>query len=309
MKTTSPTKRPGNGGSAIFGKRHSLQTGLTRPQKLLIQIALVLLCLPALMPMAWMVSTSLKTDKQLFPEGSSAATTLSVSNLVPHPVAFQNYPDALKAVPFRTYLRNTVFLCLVTVFGIVFSSAMVAYGFARLQFVGRSALFLVMISTMAVPAQVTMVPVFALYRSLGWYGTYLPLIVPAFFGGAFYIFLLTQFYRTIPEELSEAARVDGSSEWRIFTRVILPLSKPALATVALFQFIGTWNDFLGPLIYLNNPQMYTVAYGLQQFVSKNTSQWTFLMAGATLFTLPVIVLFFFAQKTFIQGIATTGGRN
>jgi multiple sugar transport system permease protein len=186
---------------------------------------------------------------------------------------------------------------------------MVAYGFARLQFFGRSVLFLAMISTMAVPDQVTMVPVFALYRALGWYGTYLPLIVPAFFGGAFYIFLLTQFYRTIPEELSEAARVDGSPEWLIFTRIILPLSKPALATIALFQFIGCWNDFLGPLIYLNDPKMYTVAYGLQQFVSKNTSQWTFLMAGATLFTVPVIVIFFLAQKTFIQGIATTGGRN
>jgi multiple sugar transport system permease protein len=269
----------------------------------------VLLCLPAIMPMTWMVATSLKTNQQLFPKDAAASSSLTLSNLLPHPVDLQNYPDALKAVPFRTYLRNTVFLCAVTVFGVVFSSAMVAYGFARLQFFGKSALFIAMISTMAVPDQVTMVPVFALYRAFGWYGTYLPLTVPAFCGGAFYIFLLTQFYKTIPEELAEAARVDGSSEWRIFTRVILPLSRPALATIALFQFIATWNDFLGPLIYLNDPKMYTVAYGLQQFVSKNTSQWTFLMAGATLFTLPVIILFFFAQKTFIQGIATTGGRN
>lgn len=273
------------------------------------QVVLLVLCLPALMPMAWMTSTSLKTSQQLFPKGGVASNPVSIPNLIPHPVDLQNYPDALKAVPFRTYLRNTVFLCLVTVVGVVISSAMVAYGFARLQFFGRSVLFLAMISTMAVPDQVTMVPVFALYRSLGWYGTYLPLTVPAFFGGAFYIFLLTQFYRTIPEELSEAARVDGSPEWRIFTRIVLPLSKPALATIALFQFIGCWNDFLGPLIYLNDPKMYTVAYGLQQFVSKNSSQWTFLMAGATLFTVPVIVIFFFAQKTFIQGIATTGGRN
>ncbi len=283
--------------------------GLAWHQKLVIQAVLALLCLPAIMPLGWMVSTSLKTNEQLFPKQSANAPILSVSNLIPHPVTFKNYPDALNAVPFRVYLRNTVFLCAVTVFGAVFSSAMVAYGFARLQFFGKSVLFIAMISTMAVPDQVTMVPVFALYRALGWYGTYLPLTVPAFCGGAFYIFLLTQFFRTIPEELAEAARVDGSSEWRIFTRVVLPLAKPALATIALFQFIGAWNDFLGPLIYLNDPNMYTVAYGLQQFVSKNTSQWTFLMAGATLFTVPVIVLFFFAQKTFIQGIATTGGRN
>jgi multiple sugar transport system permease protein len=261
------------------------------------------------MPMLWMFATSLKTNAQLFPTGSGAGATLSIQNLLPHPLTLENYPDALKAVPFRTYLRNTVFLCGVTVLGAVFSSAMVAYGFARLQFFGKSVLFVAMISTMAVPDQVTMVPVFALYRALGWYGSYLPLTVPAFCGGAFYIFLLSQFYRTIPEELSEAARIDGSSEWRIFTRVVLPLSRPALATIALFQFIGTWNDFFGPLLYLNDPRMYTVAYGLQQFVSKNSSQWTFLMAGATLFTLPVILVFCFAQKTFIQGIATTGGRN
>jgi multiple sugar transport system permease protein len=162
---------------------------------------------------------------------------------------------------------------------------------------------------MALPVQVTMIPVFAMFRWLGWYGTYLPLTVPAFFGTPFYIFLLTQFYRSLPFELSEAARVDGAGDWTIFWRIILPLSKPALATCALFQFLGTWNDFFGPLLYINDARRYSLAYGLQQFLSVHSGMWAQLMAGATLFTLPIILLFFFTQRTFIQGIATTGGKN
>ncbi|AIE85487.1 sugar ABC transporter permease [Fimbriimonas ginsengisoli Gsoil 348] len=272
-------------------------------------LALVVLSIPALLPMAWMVSTSLKTDKQVFATEGKGAPTVSLKSLVPRPVNLKNYPDALTALPLRVYVRNTAFLCLMNILGAVLSSAVVAYGFARMRFIGRDGLFLVMVATMAIPGQVTMVPVFAMYRALGWYGSYLPLTVPAFFGVPFFIFLLTQFYRTLPDEMAEAARLDGAGEWRIFTRLMLPLSKPALATCALFQFVGTWNDFLGPLLYLNDPQKYTVAYGLQQFMSKNGGQWTLLMAAATLFTLPVVVIFFFAQRTFIQGIATTGGRN
>jgi multiple sugar transport system permease protein len=166
-----------------------------------------------------------------------------------------------------------------------------------------------MISTMALPGQVTMVPVFALFRWLGWYGTYLPLTVPSFFGAPFYIFLLTQFFRSLPEEISESARVDGASEWKIFTGICLPLSKSALVTCALFQFLGTWNDFFGPLLYINDPSKYTLGYGLQQFLSSYGSKWAELMAASTIFTLPIILLFFFAQRTFIQGIATTGGKN
>lgn len=279
------------------------------PTKWLVWIALVVLSMPALLPMAWMVSTSLKTDSQVFATEGKGAPTVSLKSLVPNPVNVKNYPDALKALPLRNYVRNTAILCLVNVFGAVFSSAIVAYGFARLKFVGREGLFLTMVATMAVPAQVTMVPIFAMYRALGWYGTYLPLMVPVFFGVPFFIFLLTQFYKTLPEEMAEAARLDGAGEWRILTRLVLPLAKPALATCALFQFVGTWNDFLGPLLYLNDPQKYTVAYGLQQFMSKNGGQWTLLMAAATLFTLPVVVLFFFAQKTFIQGVATSGGKS
>jgi len=277
-------------------------------QKALVYAVLVFLSIPALLPMTWMLSTSLKTDSQVFATEGKGAPTVSFKSLIPDPVQIKNYPDAMAAVPFRTYLRNTMFLCLMNVIGAVLSSAVVAYGFARTNFVAKGFLFVLMISTMAVPSQVTMVPVFALFRALGWYGTYLPLIVPAFFGAPFFIFLLTQFFQKLPEDMAEAARIDGSSEWGIFTRVILPLSRPALATCAIFQFMWTWNDFSGPLIYLNRPSLYTVAYGLQWFLSKNGGQWTMLMAGATVFTAPMIVLFFFAQKTFIQGIATTGAK-
>jgi len=283
-------------------------TGLSWWEKLLAHGVLIALCFPALLPLFWMVSTSLKADAQIF-GGNSSANGISLASLLPHPVQWSNYPAALHAIPLETYLKNTLILCLGNVLGATLSSALVAYGFARTEFVGKRALFLVMISTMALPSQVTMVPVFALFRALGWFGTYLPLIVPSFFGAPFFIFLLTQFYRNLPLELSEAARVDGASEFRIFFQVMLPLSKPALATCALFQFLGTWNDFFGPLLYINDPSRYPLAYGLQQFLSVHGSEWSRLMAASTLFVLPILILFFLAQKTFIQGIATTGGKN
>ena len=271
--------------------------------KLAVYAALVMLSIPALLPLLWMVSTSLKTNAQIFGNGD-----LNLKALIPSPLETSNYPAALHNMPFLIYLRNTLLLCIFGVVGAVTSSAIVAYGFAKIEFPGRNALFGLMIATMALPGQVTMIPIFSLFRSLGWYGSYLPLIVPAFTASAYYVFLLTQFFRTIPTEMSEAARVDGATEWRIFIRLILPLSKPALATCALFQFIGTWNDFLGPLLYLNDPAKYTLAYGLQQFVSHYGGFFAQLMAAATIFTLPIIILFFFAQRTFIQGISTTGGK-
>ena len=280
---------------------------LTTGQHVATHVALVLLCIPFVLPLIWMISTSLKTKEQIFPR-QEKETTLSVRSLVPNPIRPQNYPDALQTLPFGTYLQNTLLLCITTVIGAVLSSAVVAYGFARLEFRGREILFLIMISTLALPRQVTMIPVFALFRALGWYGTFLPLIVPSFCGNPFFIFLLRQFFRTIPEQLSEAARIDGAGEWRIFWQVTLPLAKPALATCALFQFLGTWNDFFGPLLYINDPKRYTLAYGLQQFVSSYGGKWAMLMAAACVFTVPIILLFFLAQRTFIQGISTTGGK-
>jgi multiple sugar transport system permease protein len=289
--------------------QNSSPLSLSPVQRFAAYLALIALSILPLLPLVWMVSSSLKTDSQIFPPEGQSAAAVTLSRLIPHPVHWRNYPDSLSAIPFLIYLKNTLFLCLMTVCGAVLSSATVAYGFARLEFTGKKALFLLMIATMILPGQVTMIPVFALFRWLGWYGTYLPLTVPAFFGAPFYIFLLTQFYRTLPEELSEAARMDGASEGRIFWQIMLPLSQPALATCALFQFLATWNDFFGPLLYINDSMRYTLAYGLQQFLSSHGGQWAQLMAAATLFTLPVIALFFFAQRTFIQGISTTGGKN
>ncbi len=279
---------------------------MSKLSKFSVHAVLLLLCIPAALPLLWMLSTSLKADDQVYAGASAAQSILS---LIPNPPVWSNYPKALSTVPFDVYLRNTLLLGLITVFGAVVSSACVAYGFARIDFKGRAVLFGLLVATMALPGQVTMIPVFELFRSLGWYGTYLPLTVPAFVGVPFYIFLLTQFFRTIPEDITESARLDGASELRIFVQIALHLAKPALATCALFQFLGTWNDFMGPLIYVNDPSKYTLAYGLQQFMSAYGGQWTQLMAASIVFTLPIIVLFFFAQKTFIQGIATTGGKN
>ena len=265
--------------------------------------ALFMLSIPAILPLLWMVSTSMKGNAQIFGSGE-----LTLTSLIPSPLVLKNYPDAMQNMPVLLYLRNTLVLCICTIVGAVGSSAIIAYAFAKMEFDGKDWLFRILIATMALPGQVTMIPVFSLFRSLGWYGTYLPLIVPAFTGSAYYIFLLTQFFKTLPAEMSEACRVDGANEWTIFWQIILPLSKPAIATCALFQFIGTWNDFLGPLLYVNDPAKYTLAYGLQQFVSHYGGFFAQLMAAATIFTLPIIVLFFFAQKTFIQGIATTGGK-
>jgi len=196
---------------------------------------------------------------------------------------------------------------------VTFSSSLVAYGFARIRFRGRGVLFALMLGTMMIPFPVVMVPLYRIFRFLGdhsgmaWLGTFRPLWVPAWFGSAFSIFLLRQFFVTIPDELSEAARIDGCSEWGIYWRIILPLSRPALSVVALFTFMYVWRDFLGPLVYLQRPTQYTLALGLQAFQSQNGgTSWNLLMAAAVLVIAPVIVLFFVAQRTFIEGIATTG---
>lgn len=271
-------------------------------------IVLLLLCIPFLLPIVWMVSTSLKSNEEIFPAADKATITFSISSLLPEEPQWQNYKAALATGPFALYLKNTLLLCTLNVIGAVFSSALVAYGFARMHFPGKEALFILVIATMALPRHVTMIPVFMIFKTLGWYGTLLPLTVPSFFGNPFFIFLLRQFFQTVPHDLTEAATIDGASPFRIFLQIMLPLAKPALVTCALFQFLSTWNDFFGPLLYINDPAHYTVAYGLQQFMGNHDGEWTQLMAAACLFTLPIIILFFRAQKIFIQGISTTGSK-
>jgi multiple sugar transport system permease protein len=212
-----------------------------------------------------------------------------------------------KTITFLTYLANTLLVAVLGVLGTVASSALVAYGLSRIRWKGRDTLFNLTLSTMMVPFPVLMIPLYGVFRELGWIGTLLPLWVPAFFGSAFNVFLLRQFFMTIPTELSDAARIDGCSEFGIFWRVILPLARPALAVVALFHFLFVWNDFLGPLIFLTEPETFTMALGLQQYQSQHGgSEWHLLMGASALLVVPIIVLFFFAQKTFIQGISTTG---
>ena len=212
-----------------------------------------------------------------------------------------------RPVGFVTFLGNTLIVCIFGVIGTVLSNALIAYGFARVRWRGRDIFFGITLATMMIPFPVLMVPLYGVFKSLGWIGTLFPLWVPSFFGSAFTIFLMRQFFRTIPEELSEAARIDGCSEWRIFWRMILPLSRPVLAVAALFHFLHAWNDFLGPLLYLTRKETFTLALALQNYQTQHGGvQWNHLMAASALTVIPIIILFFFAQKTFIQGIATTG---
>ena len=234
-------------------------------------------------------------------------TVLSASKLqVVLRKLWHNYPTGLTFIPFAKYLGNTLLICGLVVFGTLLSCSLVAYGLARIRWGGRNVLFYIIIGTMMLPFQVTMVPMFIVFAKLGWVDTFLPLIVPAFFGNAFFIFLLRQFFLSIPHELTDAARIDGCSDWDIYWRVVLPLAKPALATVGLFAFMNTWNDYVGPLIYLSDASKYTLSLGLATFSSQYGSYPGMLMAVTAVMTVPIIVVFFIAQRTFIQGITLTG---
>jgi multiple sugar transport system permease protein len=281
-----------------------------------VHLALLCICAGFVLPFVWMLSTSLK---------NAAETGEYPPHFVPHPLQPGNYLRVFQHPNFHMalYTRNTLIVAVLTVLGTTISSSIVAYGFARIPFRGSKVLFAIMLGTIMVPFPVTMVSLFRIFRWMdvhtsAWFGpdnplqmlgTFKPLWVPAFFGSAFSIFLLRQFFLTLPKELSEAARLDGCSEWAIFWRIILPLSRPALAVVALFTFMGVWNDFLGPLVFIQRPDQYTLALGLQAFQSQHGgTEWNLLMAASMLVCLPVVALFFLTQRTFIQGIATTGGK-
>ncbi|MCE5199539.1 MAG: carbohydrate ABC transporter permease [Armatimonadota bacterium] len=219
---------------------------------------------------------------------------------------WRNYSRGLTFIPFFQELKNTLIVSLLGVIGTILSCSLVAYGLAKTDWKGRHALFIIILSTMMLPAQVTMIPIFAIFAKLGWVDTFLPLIVPSFLGNAFFIFLLRQFFLGIPKELSEAARLDGCNEFEIYRRIVMPLSKPALATVGLFTFMAAWNDFMGPLIYLVNENKYTLSLGLAMFTGQYGSEYGMLMAVSTVVTIPIIVLFFFTQRMFIQGMTMSG---
>lgn len=254
-----------------------------------------------LIPLLWMLSTALK------PLGE---TLLFPPKWVPTPPQWSNFINGWKALPFNIFLKNTLIITFTALLGQVLSSSLVAYGFARFRAPGKDLLFLILLGTMMIPEQVRLIPIYILFRILGWINTFKPLIIPAYFGGgAFSIFLLRQFFMTIPFEYDEAAKIDGCNSFWIYLKIILPLSKPALTTIAIFSFMGYWNDFMGPLIYLHSPEKYTLSLGLRMMnvpAEGGLVPWHYLMAVSLLVVLPCILIFFFAQKYFIQGVVVTG---
>jgi multiple sugar transport system permease protein len=276
-----------------------------RSSSLLSYAALSLASLLFLLPLVWMLITSFKPESQatdgtlsIFPQASPGETS-GVGNYA----AVWNDPS----VTFPIYLRNTLIVASLSVVGMCLSSAIVAYGFSRIQWRGRTWMFALMLATMMIPFPVIMGPLYIIFSNLGWIGTLKPLWVPAWFGGAFNIFLLRQFYMQIPRELDEAATIDGCGHWGIFWRVILPLSTPALAVVALFHFMYVWNDFLAPLIFLTHRDQFTLALGLQLYQSKaGNTPWNLLMAASVLVTAPVLLLFMLTQRTLVSGISAGG---
>ena len=249
-------------------------------------------------PWYWMISTSLKLPEIIYQWPPQ---------WIPNPVTFQAYPEALRDASMILYTVNTLIVALPTIVGSIFSNTLAAYGFSRLHWPGRNFVFIMVLATMMLPYHVTMIPVFLIFNRFNMVNTFWPLIIPFFVGSAWFTFLLRQFFMTMPEEMFDAARIDGCGELRILWQIVMPLAKPALAVVALFRFIGAWNDFLNPLIYLSDQRMYTITIGLmglrQEYGGTN---WALLMAGSTMAVLPIVVLFFFTQRTFIEGIALTG---
>ena len=267
-------------------------------QRLIVYLLLIVGAIVFMIPFLWMLSSSFKELSQIF---------IYPPRWIPNPVRLDNYAKALSRMNFFVALKNTLTITVLCMFGQLLSASLVAYGFARLRFSGRDFLFMLVLSTMMLPPQVTMIPVFIIFRYLGWVDTFKPLIIPAFFGGgAFSIFLLRQFFLTIPKDLEDAARIDGCGRFRIFYQIILPLAKPALITVSIFSFMSHWNDFMGPLIYLNSEHKRTLAIALQSFQGQYTAEWNLLMAASIVVLIPVLIIFFTLQQYFVEGIVLTG---
>lgn len=268
--------------------------------KLLVYLVVTAGAIVFLVPFFWMFSSSLKPPSQIFADPPI---------WIPQPIMWRNYVDAWNALPFTRFLTNTIFITLLGMFGNIFLSALVAYGFARFHFPGRDALFILLLSTMMLPYVVTLIPTFVIWRNLRLINTYDPLVITALFGGGpFFIFLMRQFMLSIPVEMEEAAHIDGANVFQIFLIIILPLIRPALLAIGIFSFQGYWNDFLAPLIYLSDLEKYTMTLGMFFFLGgpNEPPQWHWLMAMSTLIAVPILVIFFFAQQHFIEGVTLTG---
>jgi len=251
-----------------------------------------------LVPLAWLVTTSLKETGQEF---------AFPPQWIPDPVVWKNYLEVFKGLPFDMFFLNTVIIVITAGIGTILTSSLVGFSFARLRYPGRNLWFMVVLATMMLPGAVTLVPRYVIFKTLGWIDTLLPLTVPPWFGGgAFNVFLFRQFFATIPREMDEAARIDGASTLRVYVQILLPLCKPVVTTVAIFTVVGRWNDFMGPLIYLNSIRKMTLAVGLQTFRNQYGGYWNLMMAAGVLMTLPMMLLFLLGQRYFVKGIAMTG---
>lgn len=266
--------------------------------KIITYILLISLSVIFMIPFVWLLSSSLKSNADIF---------AMPPKWIPDPIEFSNYVEVFRQVPFFRFLANTLKIAVPVLVANVFVSAMVGYAFARFRAPGKNVLFMLLLSTMMLPSQVTMIPLFIMFKEVGWVDTLLPMIVPVFFGGsALYVFLFRQYYATFSASLGEAARIDGAGYFKTFTHVYLPMSKPILITVGIFSFMGSWNDFMGPLIYLNDMNNFTLAIGLNMFKTQYIQNWNYTMAYNVMIVAPLIILFFVAQKSFIQGIVITG---
>ncbi|MBW8347908.1 carbohydrate ABC transporter permease [Bacillus sp. IITD106] len=272
--------------------------------KCIVYLLLIVGSVASMLPFYWLIRSSLMSTSQIFELPPV---------WIPSPFKLTNYGEALTILPFGRYFTNSAIIVLLTVTGTMISASLTAYGFSRLRWPGRNLIFGILLTGMMLPYAVTLIPTFIGWSFIGAIDTYFPLIVPAWFGGsgalgsgAFYIFLLRQFYLTLPRSLDEAAYIDGASYFRVYWQIILPLTKPAIIVVGLFSFMSNWNDFLGPLVYLNSDEKFTVALGLAQFQGLYTAQWELLMAAAVVVSLPALILFFIGQRYFIEGVALTG---
>ncbi len=287
---------------AVQVSPHRARRLASAAQKAMLYVVLLLGAAVILFPFYWMVSTSVRPPDEVLAQPIK---------WIPSRIVWGNYPSAIYAMPVSVliFLKNSVVLSSLVTYGNVMVNAIVAYPFARLRFHGRRWVFLLILGTMMIPGQVTMIPLFILFSKLHWVDTFLPLVVPAFFGDAYFIFLLRQFFASIPKELDDAAKIDGCSAFGVFFRILLPMSAPALGITAVFSFSGMWNNFMGPLIYLNQMEKFPLALGLRAFQSgpgHRAIQWEHLMAASVLMTIPMLVLFFITQRSYIQGIVITG---
>lgn len=260
-------------------------------------LLLVLTAISMIFPFYWMVATSLKTEARVFafpPEW------------IPNPPILDSYQYIFYELPFTTYVLNSVKISLLWTFGVVLSSSLAAYAFARVRFRGRETLFIITLAALMIPAQVTMIPLYVVMTRIGWVDTHWPLIAPAYFGSAFGIFLMRQYFMTIPQELNDAAKIDGCSHFGVYWRIMLPLAKAVIATLALLSFMGSWNDLLGPVLYLYTEELFTLPLALTRFRVQYYTQWANMMAGATISLTPILIVFLFTQQYFVRGVVLSG---